>query len=141
MSSSVFPQVSQVAALNSILGKAGGVGATLTLKLYSNNRTPGLTDVAGDYNVVVGGDYADVALSAANFSVSAGNPSVAIYNAFIEFLFDGATDAPGTVYGAYILDSNGVLISAELFDAGPFIPGNGTLIKYKPRITCGSVTP
>lgn len=139
MSVAIFPQVSQVAVLNSMLGKAGGVG-TLTLRLYSNNRTPGLTDVAGDYTEVSGGGYAEAALSAANFGVTAGNPSVGLYNAFQTWTFTGATDSPGTVYGAYIIDSNGVLISAELFDTGPFTPGNGTVIKYKPRITQASAT-
>ncbi len=139
MSVAVFPQVSQVAMLNSILGKAGAV-STLTLKLYSNSRTPGLTDVAGDYDEVSGGGYADADLTAANFDVTTGTPSQALYNAFQTWTFTGATDSPGTVYGAYIVDANGVLISAELFDTGPFTPGNGTVIKYKPRITCGTVT-
>lgn len=139
MSVAVFPQVSQVAMLNSVCIKAGAVAA-MTLKLYSNNRTPGLTDVAGDYTEVTGGGYTDFDLAAASFTVTAGNPSQALYSAFQEFLFTGATDAPGTVYGAYIVDANGVLISAELFDTGPFIPGNGTLIKYKPRLQCGTLT-
>lgn len=139
MSVAVFPQVSQVAMLNSVLIKSGAVAA-LTLKLYSNNRTPGLTDVAGDYNEVSGGGYSDEALVAASFTVTPGNPSQAIYNAFVEWTFTGATDAPGTIYGAYIVDGNGVLISAELFDGGPFIPGNGDIIKYKPRIQCATLT-
>jgi phage baseplate assembly protein gpV len=139
MSVAVFPQVSQEAMLNSVLIKAGSVAA-LTLKLYSNNRTPGLTDVAGDYTEVTGGGYADFDLAAASFTVSTGNPSQALYSSFQTWTFTGATDSPGTVYGAFIVDANGVLISAEEFDTGPFTPGNGTVIKYKPRIQCGTLT-
>jgi hypothetical protein len=63
---SVYPQVGQVAILNLMLGKAGALDEPLILRLYSNDRTPSLTDVAADYTEVVGGGYAEEVLEAAD---------------------------------------------------------------------------
>lgn len=137
----VVPDVGEVAMLNSILSvTASAVLDPLTLKLYSNNRTPAHGDVAGDYTVVTGGGYASTALVKTNWVVSSGSPSVAQYNAFIDFNFTGATGAPGTIYGYYITDANGTLICSERFPSPPFTPINGSLIRVKPRLTCASVS-
>lgn len=138
--SAVMCQGAQVMALNSILGKAGGFTDAWELKLYSNNRTPGLTDQASDFTEVIGGGYVDVNLNKANFSVAAGNPSEALYSAFQDFTFTGATGGPGTIYGYYIIDGAGNLVQAERFPSAqtPITPVNGTLIRIKPKITAAS---
>lgn len=139
MSESCFQQVGQVAILNSMLELSGGVG-TLTLRLFSNDRTPAREDVISDYNEVIGGGYAAVALTNSEFTVTVGNPSQALYSDFVDFPFTG-DPVPNTVYGAYITDSNNVLISSERFDDAPFSAASGSLVRYKPRLLLGSINP
>ncbi len=136
----LVPDVGEVAMLNSILSKADAVLDPLLLKLFSNNRTPLIGDDAGDYNEVSGGGYADVELDSADWLVSEGTPSVAVYSDFVNFPFTGVPSAPSTVYGYYIVDSNNVLLIVERFpdDDVPFEPVNGSLIKVKPRLTMKS---
>ena len=137
---SVYPQVGQVAILNLMLGKAGALDEPLKLRLYSNDRTPATTDVASDYTEVAGGGYAEEALEGASFTVSAGDPSVAIYDDFHTWTFSGVTDSPGTVYGTYIVDQNDVLVAALRFTGAPYTPIAASLIKVRPRITCASAS-
>lgn len=110
-----------------------GVGP-LTLKLFSNNKTPAIADLAAEYTAVSGGGYADKTLTAGNWSVEQGNPSIALYNTDIDFQFTGAP-SPATVYGYYIIDSTSMLISSERFPVVPFVPIDGSLIRFRPRIT------
>lgn len=139
----VMPQGAQVMALNAILGLAGAFTDVWELKCYSNNKTPALTDDATDYTEVTGGGYVAIVLDKNDFVVTPGNPSQALYNAFQDFLFTGATGGPGTVYGYFIVDGAGNLVQAERFPAAqaPITPINGTLIRVTPKITAGSVNP
>lgn len=137
---SVYPQVGQVAILNLMLGKAGALDEPLKLRLYSNDRAPALTDVAADYTEVVGGGYAEESLDPALFTVSAGDPSVALYDDFHTWTFTGVTDSPGVVYGTYIVDQNDVLVAALRFASPPYTPVAASLIKVRPRITCASAS-
>lgn len=108
---------------------------TLTLKLFGNNHTPAETDTASAYTEISGGGYADVDLAPGSWTITAGSPSIAAY-AFQDFNFTGAIDAPGTVYGYFLVDSNGILRGAERFSASvvPFTPANGSLIRVTPKI-------
>lgn len=111
------------------------VANDLTLRLYSNNKTPAISDIAADYDNVSGGGYAQITLTQNNWTVSAGNPSIALYNFFVEFFFTGITNAPFTIYGYYVLDSLGNLMWAERFPVVPFTPQDGSLISVRPRFT------
>ena len=132
----VFPQESTAAVLQLILDQM-----TLTLRLYSNNKTPQPTDDLSSYVEVTGGGYAAVALNAASWAVSQGSPSVALYNAFIDFIFTSATTGPGTIYGYYLTNQDDVVLYAEEFDPAdiPFTPtdaGAGTsanILQIRPR--------
>jgi len=110
---------------------------TLTAKLFSNNITPAAGDTAASYDVVVGGGYANKSLTFANWSITNG---VALYNAAQDWNFTGVTNAPGTVYGYYIVDAANVVIWAERFAAGvlPFTPVANSLIRVTPRIVFAS---
>lgn len=113
----------------------------LTLRLYSNNRVPAGTDLVAQYTEVAGGGYAAVALTFANWVITEGAPTIALYNTFGEFSFTGTTNAPGTIFGYYVTrDSDGKLMWAERFPSGsvPFTPVNGSLIRVTPRITADS---
>lgn len=130
---SVIPQVGQVAALTEL------TALSLTLKLFSNDITPGVTDVASDYTEVTGGGYASIVLSSGSWGITPATPSVALYNAFQDFNFTGAIGGSGNVYGYYIVNGS-ILIQAERLPSGdiPFTPVNGTLLRIKPRITCAT---
>lgn len=136
----VVPQGSQVQILKNFIGQSGGLAAEWVLKLYSNNRTPAVTDVVGDYTAVAGGGYANITLDKDEFTITPGNPSVALYSDFQDFEFTGATNAPSTIYGYFIIDANGNLVLAQRFpdESVPFVPVNGSLIRVKPRITNAS---
>jgi hypothetical protein len=128
----LVPDVGEVNFLEQILNR------TLKLKLFGNNHTPGATDTVSSLTEVTGGGYAAIDLTFANWTITEGPPAVAIYNAFQDFNFTGAVDAPGTVYGYFITDSTGlVLLWEERFPAEsvPFVPVADSLLRIKPRIT------
>lgn len=117
------------------------LNVALTLRLYSNNRTPAGTDVTADYTEVSGGGYAAKALTFANWDITEGDPSIALYDTVQQWDFTGATAAPSTIYGYYVTrDTDGKLMWAERFPAGsvPFTPVNGSIIRVTPRITADS---
>ena len=115
---------------------------SISLRLYSNNKTPANTDVVGDYTEVSGGGYAAVALTFANWVSTAGSPTEATYATHQSFTFTGASASPTTVYGYYMTDAAGVLLLAERFPAAnvPFIPRTGALVRIRPTITLASVS-
>lgn len=131
----IVTNVQEVAVLTNMLTPA------LTMRLYSNDKTPAGGDIAANYTEVSGGGYANKPLTLANWQFTAGGPTVALYNAVQAWVFTGATSAPGTIYGYYITrDSDGLLMWAERFPAGslPFSPIAGSVIRVTPRITAES---
>lgn len=126
----VVPNVGEVLALELYLESVD-----LTLKLYSNNITPAETDTAATYTVVAGGGYADQVLDKDEWTIVAGAPSAGTYNFTIDFDFTGVTNAPGVIYGYFVVDAAGVLRWAERFPAGvvPFTPILNSLIRFIPR--------
>jgi hypothetical protein len=108
--------------------------SNLTLRLFTNNITPGNTDDEGDYTEASGDGYAAIALTGASWAIVEGAPSEASY-AQQEFTFTGAL---GNVYGYfYTRDSDDKLTSAERFADAPFnISANGQKIRITPKITC-----
>lgn len=125
----IVPNVAEVLALQSILNQ------TLTLKLYSNNITPGETNTAGTFTEVAGGGYAPKTLVNGSWTIAEGAPSSGIYNSALDFLFTGVTNAPGVIYGYYVIDSNGILRWVERFPETvlPFTPILNSLIRITPR--------
>lgn len=129
------PDVAKDIALNDFLNDA------LILRLFRNNETPGPLSIAEDFTEVSGGGYAEFPLTFVNWEISTGSPSRALYNSRYTTQFTGATDTPGTIYGYYVIDSDGVLRWAERFPTAslPFVPINGSVIKIRPRFSAGSI--
>lgn len=124
------------AGLNRMLAEI--IADVLTLRLFSNNITPGATDVAATYTEVTGGGYAALALgAAANWTITSNNPASALYNTFKQFDFTGAIGGSGNVYGYYITRASGEVVLAQRFPEAsiPFTPVNGSFVKVKPQIT------
>ncbi len=128
----VIPDAFEVETLQWILNR------NLTIRLYSNNYTPVGGSAAANFTEVIGGGYANLPLTFAHWGFTAGDPSIALYDASQVWTFTGPTNAPGTIYGVYITrDSDGHLMWAERFAAGflPFSPIAGSIIRYLPRYT------
>ena len=112
-----------------------------TLRLYGNDITPGDNDIAANYTEISGGGYANLPLTFANWTITAGTPSTAVYNTVATWIFTGAVDAPGSIYGYYITrNTDGKLLLAERFPAAvvPFSTVAGSKIVVLPRVSCES---
>ncbi len=108
----------------------------ISLRLYSNDYTPIETSTLAAFTEVAGGGYAAITLNDAEWVVTPGAPSVAEY-AQQTFTFTGATTAPGTIYGYYLVDIvTGLLIGAERFSGSvaPFTPAATSTIKITPHV-------
>lgn len=125
----IFPRVSTADALDKI------VAQTLTLRFYSNSHTPIPTDVMGTYTELAGSGYAAFPLVTANWVITPGSPSIALYNSYIVFTFTAALPTPVNIYGYYVTSSSGLLIYAEQFySTGIAVQrGNGDIIRIRPR--------
>ena len=131
----VVPDTLEVEVLTTLLTSA------LTMRLYSNNFTPAHDMGPASFTEVTGGGYVTKPLTFANWAITAGDPSQAVYNATQQWTFTGATGGPGTIYGYYVTrNSDSKIMWAERFPAGvvPFAPINGSIIKVLPRFTAQS---
>lgn len=128
----VIPNITESAVLVWFLKSAD-----LFLRLYSNNVTPGEGDTAATFTQVAGGGYAAITLVAASWTVTLGDPTFAV-QAQKTFTFTAVTNAPGTIYGYYVVNGAGVLQWAERFPGAnvPFTPIAGSSIKITPRMEC-----
>jgi hypothetical protein len=133
--SQVVPNALEVEVLTTLLTPA------LTLRLYGNNATPAGASTAASFTEIAGGGYVAKALTFANWSIAAGDPSTGLYNILQQFNFTGVINAPGTIYGYYVTrNSDGKLIWAERFSAAlvPFAPVAGSTISIVPAFNAQS---
>lgn len=105
----------------------------LDLQLFSSNTTPAEGDTAATYTIVAGGGYADIQLTAANWTITPGGPTTAAQPQQT-FTFTGAV---GNVFGYLVIQRiSGKIMWSERFTNGPFdIQNNGDEIKVTPSIT------
>lgn len=131
----VVPDLIEVEVITTILTPP------LTLKLYGNNQTPVHGDTVAAYTEIAGGGYASKPLILANWGITANEPTVALYNASQTWIFTAAINAPGTIYGYFVIrNSDGKLVWAERFPTAnvPFAPIAGSKIIVLPRFTVQS---
>ena len=123
----VVPNVGEAVMLALILTP------NLTLKLYTNNITPGETDTDSTYTEASGSGYLAKALVFADWTITPGAPSEAAAPQQT-FTFSGAL---GAVYGYFVIRaSDGVLLWAERLTTAPFTVANsGDQIKITPRFS------
>lgn len=127
--SQVVPNQLEVEVLTTLLTPV------LHLRLYGNNATPAGGSTSASFTEIAGGGYAALPLTLANWTITPGDPSQAVYNLLQSFAFTGPVNAPGTVYGYYVTrDSDGHLMWAERFAPAlvPFAPVTGSTIKIIP---------
>ena len=128
----LVPDVGEVELLKAALGVTA-MGASQTLKLYTNNVTPGESDTAGSYTAASGSGYADKTLTSTSWSVATGSGTTEGTYAQQTWTFTGAL---GNVYGYFVIRADtGVLLWAERFSDGPYnIANNGDEIRLTPKI-------
>lgn len=132
----VVPDTIEVEVLNFIFIP------TMTIRIYGNDLIPTSTSQASNFTEIVGGGYANKLLLNPEWTITAGNPSSAIYSATQVWTFTGAVDSPGTIYGYYVTrNTDGKLVWAERFPSGsvPFAPVVGSVIKVLPVFNCQSL--
>lgn len=108
------------------------------LRLFENNIIPDETDTLASFVEVIPGasGYAELDLHSANWDLTPGSPSVALYNSIQQWLFTGTTGGTGFVYGYYVVDSvTNLLRYSERFTSS-FTPVNGARIRFTPRFEC-----
>ena len=130
----VVPNVGEVSIIEYTLNKEAP--QDLTVRLYSNDYTPGDATITADFTEVVGGGYAAQALIPANWDITPGNPSEAQYNQETVFVFNAAV---GNVYGYYITRADNLTMWAERFTNGPFnVQVSGSEIRITLRFTANT---
>lgn len=117
-------------------------GNDLTLRLFTNNVTPGEGDTAATYTEATGGGYAAKTLTMGSWTVGDNGAGVkqAVY-AQQDFVFTGALTTNPNVYGYYVTDADGVLQWAEELD-DPYTPAqNGDTLSIDPIYQLSKGTP
>jgi hypothetical protein len=134
--SMVVPDAVEGIVLNQLLASA------LTLRLFGNNKTPSHSDTTAAYTEIAGGGYVTKPLTFANWVITLGEPSTAVYNATQNWLFTGVINAPGSIYGYYVTrDSDNQLMWAERFPSAnvPFVPIEGSTVALLPKFSAQSL--
>jgi hypothetical protein len=129
----VIPNQGEVIALEAMLNKTAP--ENLDLCLYKNDVTPGETDTEATYTEADFTGYATIQLTAANWTVTPGNPTEAAYAQ--QTFTSSADQASQSVYGYFVKQrTSGKLVYAERFTNGPYaIANDGDAINVTPKIT------
>lgn len=108
-----------------------------TIRLYGNDKTPAPGDSTAGYTEIVGGGYAFKPIIYANWTIdTTTDVPRALYNSTQLWTFTGAINAPGTIYGYYMVRNvDSKLMLAERFATAlvPFSPEAGSEIRVLPR--------
>lgn len=121
-------------------------GRNLTLRLFANNVTPASDSTASTFTEAAGGGYAAITLTDGSWTVStADGIAQAVYAARTWTLTGALTTNPG-IFGYYITNADGTLVTAErLAAAGStawFTPAsNGDNCTVTPKIQMSHGTP
>lgn len=104
-----------------------------TIRLYGNNKTPAGGDVTANYTEIAGGGYAAQPIVSASWTIDTTTNSfpVASYSTPFIWIFTGAINVPGTIYGYYMTrNTDGKLMLAERFSSAlvPFSPVAGSKV-------------
>lgn len=106
---------------------------TFVLRLYTDNHTHAETDTMASFTELSGNGYAAVNLTAANWTVTPGAPTEAVYPQ-VTFTSTGAWV---NVYGYYVTSAtSGKVLWSEAFSDGPYnVTASGQSIKVTPKFT------
>lgn len=140
----VIPDEGEAQMLGIVLGKTAS--ESLELRLYKNDKTPGLVDVTADYIEMVGQGYTKKVLAPAAWTVTPADtgtntPAKATTAAQV-FTFSVA-GGPTPIYGYYLVGvTSGKLWGPERFADGPYSVANaGDEITITPTLRLRSEYP
>lgn len=144
----MFANTGAAAMLAAYFNNSFPSNKNLTLKLFTNNRTPASTDTASSYTEAAGGGYAAITLANGSWTVSLQNGIEQAAYAQQTFTFTGQLTTNPAIYGFFIVDGNSNLITAQLFTladgvtANPFTPANnGDQLLVTPLVQLSHGTP
>jgi hypothetical protein len=126
------PNAAEEVILSNFLNKVAP--QDLVLKLYKNDKTPADGDDEGDYTEATFSGYADADLTGANWTITPGAPSEAVYPQ--QTFTSDANQTTENIYGYFVVQTtSGKIMWAERFPNGPYpISNAGDAIKVTPKI-------
>jgi len=129
----VLPNQGEQITLEALVGKTAG--QNLKLKLFKSNTTPAEADTEATYTEADFTGYAEITLTAANWTYTAGAPGHVDYAQ--QTFTSSAGSQSQSVYGYYLTQvTSAKLVWVERFSDGPYvIVNNGDAIKVTPVIT------
>jgi hypothetical protein len=132
------PNAGEVLLLEAATGKTPATA--WTLRLYTAvSPAIGSGTVAGHVTEAAGGGYAAKALTAANWTTTAGTPTASVYPKQT-VTFTGALTGNPAIVGYYVTAASGTVVVIEALAAAFTPTSNGDAIEVTPQITLGSVT-
>lgn len=128
----VVPNQGETIALEALVGKTAG--QNLKLKIFKSNTTPAEGDTEATYTVADFTGYADITLTAANWTATGADPSHIDYAQQTFTSTAGSQNQP--CYGYFCTqETSGKLVYSERFSDGPYtIVNNGDNIKITLKI-------
>ena len=130
----LVPDAAEEVVLQNFLNKVAPQDQKL--KLYKNDYTPVEGSTEANFTEADFTGYAEKALSGANWTITPGAPTEAVYAQ--QTFTSSAGSQNQNVYGYFIVQgTSGKIMVAERFTDGPYnIVNNGDAIKVTPKITC-----
>lgn len=128
----LVPNVGEIRMLKFVTGATAP--GDLSLRLYTNDKTPEEDDTVSDYTEASGYGYSSITLTGANwdFATDVDGNSTATYNSVQTFTFSGG---PVTLYGYYVTDIGGNLLWAQRFSVNAVaIPAGGGDLDITPYL-------
>ena len=129
----VLPNQGETIALEALVAKTAG--QNLVLRLFKSNTTPSEATTEASLTEANFTGYVAITLTAANWVITAADPSTAAYAQQVFTSTVGGQNQP--VYGYYLTQvTSGKLVWVERFSDGPYtIVNNGDEIRVTLNIT------
>lgn len=118
--------------------------ANTTLKLFSNSYTPSATDTAGNYTEATFGGYSAQTLYTNGWqtpTIDSNNHAVSTYSVpgqTAPYPLNWNVTSAQTIYGYYVVASDGTLLFAEAFAAARSLQ-SGDSLQLTPQLTLQSI--
>jgi len=133
MSALVVPNVAEVTLLQGLVDALLDGGE---LRLFASNHTPVAADTLSTYSAIQAsfGGYAGITLNSWSAVFLNGSDEAETDEIVRTFTASGS-GLPQTIYGAYVVDSNGDLAYAELFQNAVTLSAAGHTVNFQPVFT------
>jgi hypothetical protein len=124
----VIPDAGEIRLLQIMLG-----AGDLTLKLYTNDFSPTITSVIGDFTEMTGMGYTSKTLGSGGWTVTTvsnvGSASAASQ------VWTFTAGGPTTIYGYFVVDASNNLLWGERFGVSVTVQLGGDSLTIVPKLT------